>query len=509
MATTTADAFRGLGDRARRPLGAATTAALLAVLCLVVTTHLPAPTLVSVLAVTVVLGATTLMLFSERYEWSLVVLMLYIGLADGYLKLSTNSQGVTLVRDLMLYAIVVGALVRAIVRRRPLPLPPLAGWVIAWTVVVCVQIANPHNGTLVHSVASVRPHLEWVPLFFLGYMVMRSKRRLRGFLVLLLVIAAVNGVVGLIQLNESPSQLAAWGPGYAKAINGEATVSARGFVDENGTEKNRPFGLGSDMGFGGAIGVLAVPAALAMLGLASTPWRRLGAMVLAGGVTLAVLTSEARVEVVAGVLSVLVFAGLTAAARVGVKTLVGITVGLAIGIGAIGFIVSNTEEGAFSRYNSITSPQAAVTTAYEYRGSVIAEVPNYAVEIPFGGGFGSRGPAGSFEGGSSSGLNGESEPTYLLIEVGLPGLLVMTGFNLVLFLLSVTRIRFVPDRETRIMLAALAAPLFALFASWFAGVATATTPGAPYLWFAAGVLSWWLLGRERGGRERGERWPAA
>ena len=47
----------------------------------------------------------------------------------------------------------------------------------------------------------------------------------------------------------------------------------------------------------------------------------------------------------------------------------------------------------------------------------------------------------------------------------MPGLLVMLGFNLVLFVLSFSRIRFVPDRESRIMLAAIAAPLFAMFAS--------------------------------------------
>jgi hypothetical protein len=498
MATTTASAgFRDLGDRARRPLGGAATAALLTVLCLAVTTHLPAPGVVSVAAVIVVLGATALMLFSEKYGWSLVVLMLYLGLADGYLKLSTGSQPVTLVRDLLLYAIVAGALVRAIVRKESMPLPPLAGWVIAWIVVVLVQIANPDNGTLTHSIASVRPHLEFVPLFFLGYLVMRSKATLRNFLLLLLVVAAINGIVGLIQLNESPSQLASWGPGYAKAINGEGTVSARGFVDESGEEKNRPFALGGDSGFGGSVGVIAIPAGLALLGLASTPGRRFAVAALLGGAALAVITSEARVSVLSAVVAVFAYAGLVLVARVGVKTLVAITLGLAVGILAIGLIVANTQEGSFSRYESISNPKEAVTTAYEYRGGVIAQVPKYAVEIPFGAGFGSRGPAGSFGGGGSSELNGESEPTYLLIEVGVPGLLVLLGFNLVLFFLSLTRIRLVPDRETRIMLAAVAAPLFAIFASWFAGVATAGSPGAPYLWFAAGLLSFWLLGRRR------------
>lgn len=497
MATTTPEVFGGLRARATPPLLGLATAAILAALGLAVTAQLPTPTPISIVAVIGVLSAAVWMLCSERYEWTLVVLMLYLGLADGVLKLVTDSQPITLVRDLLFYAICIGALIRMIVNRRPLVLPPLSGWVIAWVIVVLVQIANPHNGTLLHSVASVRPHAEWVPLFFLAFFVVRSKKRLRMFLLLLLVIATANGIVGLIQLNLTPSQLSSWGPGYAKALNGESTVSQRSFVDEEGEEKARPFALGSDVGFGGAVGVLAVPALLAFLSLPMSPLARLGLAGLAVGVVLAVLTSEARVHVVTAVLAVIAFGVLTLTSRLGGKTLLGISIGLTIAIVAIAFVLSTTGQGSFSRYSSIASPQAAVVTAYEYRGGVIAEVPTYVKEIPFGAGLGSRGPGGSFGGGSRNTLNGESEPTYLLIELGVPGLAVMLGFNLVLFYLSLTKIRLVEDRETRILLAAVAAPLFAVFAGWFAGVATATTPGAPYMWTAGGILSFWLLEKRR------------
>ncbi len=142
--------------------------------------------------------------------------MLYIGLADGYLKLKTGSSHATLLRDVLLYAITVGAIVRLAVRGETIRWPPLSGWVLAWVIVVAAQIANPENGTLAHSIASVRPHAEWVPLFFLAYFVMRSRARLRAFLLILLVIAAANGVVGLIQVNLTPGQLADWGPGYSQ-----------------------------------------------------------------------------------------------------------------------------------------------------------------------------------------------------------------------------------------------------------------------------------------------------
>ena len=501
MATTTAS-WPGLSDRALpRSLGALAMAAVLALAGLAVTVQIPAPPPLIAIAAGIVTLAAAWMLVSERYEWSLVILMLYLGLADGFLKLSTGSSQVTLVRDLLLYAIAASALVRIAVRRQPLAFPPLTGWVVAWVVVVAVQVANPGNGTLLHSLASVRPHVEWVPLFFLGYLVVRSKARLRAFLVLLLVVGAANGLVGLVQQNITPDQLASWGPGYEQALKGEGSVSARSFADEEGTERNRPFALGGDIGFGGSLGYLAVPAALALLGLSLRPGMRLAVGLLAAGVVIAILTSAARVHVVAGIAAALAFAGLAVTSRGGFRVVAGTALGLLVAYAAVGILLANSESGSFDRYQSISSPGQALDTAYDYRKDVLSQVPVYAAEIPFGAGIGSKGPAGSFTGGGGgaggAGLNGESEPTFLLIELGIPGLAVMLGFTLVLLHVSVTRIRRIGDRETRILLTAIAAPLFALFVTWFAGVATATVPGAPYLWFAAGVLSYWLLGEGR------------
>ena len=495
MATATASGV-ALHDRfVLRPLAALGTIAVLAAVGLAITARIPDPTPATVIAMAVVLAATVWMLVSERYAWSLVILMLYIGLADGYLKLSTGSSSVTLVRDLLLYAIAAGALIRIAVRGESPTFPPLSGWVVAWLVVVAVQIANPHNGTLLHSLAAVRPHAEWVPLFFLGYLVVRSKARIKAFLLLLLVIAAANGIVGVVQQSITPDQLAAWGPGYSQALKGESSVSARTFADEQGTERNRPFGLGGDIGFGGAVGFLAVPAALALLGLAGNLAARIGIGALSVGVVLAIVTSAARIHVVGAVVALLAFAALTVTSRGGFRLILGIAVGLALAYFAVGTLVSDSEGGSYDRFSSISSPGQALSTAYDYRKDTLALVPTYATEFPLGSGIGSKGPAGSFAGGGGGkSLNGESEPTYLLIELGIPGLAVMLGFNLTLLFLSTARIRRIEDRETRALLTALAAPLFALFVTWLGGVATATTPGAPYLWFAGGVLSYWLLG---------------
>src|SRR4051794_11672037 len=54
---------------------------------------------------------------SEHYERTLLVVILYIGLLDGFLRLKTGSSNLTLARDALLYAIVAGGLIRGIIRR--------------------------------------------------------------------------------------------------------------------------------------------------------------------------------------------------------------------------------------------------------------------------------------------------------------------------------------------------------------------------------------------------------
>ena len=80
----------------------------------------------------------------------------------------------------------------------------MTAWVLVFVAVVLVQLLNPDNWSTVHSLASLRQHLEFVPLFFIAYTIMRSERRLRAFLVLILAVAAVNGAVSLVQFNLSP-----------------------------------------------------------------------------------------------------------------------------------------------------------------------------------------------------------------------------------------------------------------------------------------------------------------
>jgi hypothetical protein len=447
------------------------------------------------------------MLATTKYELTLAVMMLYVGLADGYIRLKTGAESLTLVRDLMLYSIVAGALVRQAVRGETFGRPPLVGWIVAFVAVVLVQLLNPGNGSWSHSFESLRPHLEWVPLFFFGYAILRTPKRIRVFLALLLLIAAANGVVGYLQFNLTPEQLAAWGPGYSERILGDSEVAGRYFIDTTGTHRVRPFGLGSDTGSGGMVALLTAPAALALLAARRRVAAAAAVVPLAIGVVTAIVTSQARVVVVGSLLAVLVFGVLTTSSRRLGALLTAFTCAAVVSVGAISVIAGGSSEHLFERYADIT-PGRVFETTYDYRGSTLALVPEYARDFPLGAGLGIGGPAGSFrDPGQRSDLSSESEFTYLLIELGIPGLLALLGLNARLLSLSIRRVRRIEDHELKLLLAALAAPLFALFATWLIGPTTSSPPASPYFWFVAGALAYWLA-REPGGAAPAMRPPA-
>jgi hypothetical protein len=486
-----------LRQAAGPPLAGLVTAGVLSALVVGVSVTYSGTGLLVPLAVALIAGTALWFFASERRELTLAVFMLYLGLLDGYLKLKTNSQTTTLGRDLLLYTLAVGALLRAFVRREPIRLPPLSGWVLTWVAVVLVQLANPATGFSLHSLGAVRPHLEFVPLFFLGYWTMQSRSRLIGFLVLLLLIAAANGAVNVIQYSLSPAALATWGPGYAARINGTGDVSGRNFVDQQAHSRNRPFGRGSDFGFGGAVGVLAAPAALALLALVRRHRRAtLAAALAASGVVLAVVLSEARVALIGSVVALVAYLALTITPRRVLPTFAGLAVFGLVAYFVVSGLGTGSTAGSFDRYRNI-APGQVLNTTIQYRGATLAELPNYFKQYPLGAGLGKVGPAASFASGGAAALNAESETNYLALEVGIAGLVVFVLWNLRLLWLSSTRIRRIHDSELRLLLSAIAAPLFAILVSGAAGVTSATSPMSPYLWFAGGILSYWLIARPR------------
>jgi putative inorganic carbon (HCO3(-)) transporter len=431
---------------------------------------------------------------TRRIGLALALFAIYLGALDGYLKLSSGSGAVKALRDVLLLAILAGVLLRAVVQGTRYTTPPLTGWVVAFAALVLVQFANPQAGTLVHSLAGARQQLEFVPLFFLTFAFVRTKRSLRGFVLVLLVVAVANGIAGFAQFRLTPQELAAWGPGYAERVLGQGQ-----FVDAGRTFWNasgnyvRPFGLGSEAGSGGLLGAFALGGVIAAASLVRRPGYVLLAGVSAIGAVAAIVTSQGRAVIVCSVVVALMYALLTITSRGRIARLLGLAAAAVVAFAVVSAIVG-AGDAFTSRYQSI-GPASIVKTTDDARGGSLAIIPRTAVHYPLGAGLGTAGPAAGAGGANelAGTLDSETEPSFLIIETGIAGMVLMLSFVVALVVLALRRCREEPDPEARALLAAVLAPLAALLALCLVSAWTPTTPGGPYLWAAAGVASYWLI----------------
>jgi hypothetical protein len=441
--------------------------------------------------------ASAWFLTTRNPQLALALILLYLGLLDGYLKLASGSSAVTFVRDVFLFSLAGGLLVRAVVSRQRLRLPPLSGWLMAFTVIVLVELANPDAGTLEHSIAGLRQHLEFVPLFFLTFAFVRTTRALRTFCILLAVIAAANGVAGWVQFKETPAQFAAWGPGYAQRVLGTGSFAGAGRTGVNnaGTSITRPFGLGSDAGDGGIFGMLALSGVLALAAFSKRRSYQLFAVAMALLVVVAIVTSEGRSVIVGSGITLLAFGALALTARNRLVSLPGLAIVAAVIGLTIAAVVGAAGSGGF-RYTNL-GPSGLVSTTSTARGSSIAKIPHNIVTYPFGAGLGTAGPASAAPGASNltqlGNIDTETEFSFLVVETGIPGMLAITGFLVMLLYLAFSRVRKEPDGEARILLAALTAPLVAIAAQFFVSAVTPSVPIGPYLFALGGIVSYWLM----------------
>lgn len=429
---------------------------------------------------------------NRRVDRSLAVLGLYFGLFEGYLKLRTGNPLISLVRDALIFAIAGGALLRTMGSRRSLPLPPLGGLVLAYAAVVFIELFNPSAPGIVQGFAGVRTHLEFVPLFFLGYAFIRTESRIRALMLILVICAAAGGLVSLIQSLLTPEQLAGWGPGYRERVYGTGVFQGAGRVgfDVAGNPVVRPFGLGSEVGAAAGLAAIALPGLIALVINTSRRYR-LALAPVAIGLALAVITSGSRAATVAVLVSLIAFALTAAVSKNGLRATVGLLVCSAVLYGVA--LQLGPDNPAKNRARTV-APDQVVSTFSQQRGSSVKLFGDYALKYPLGIGVGTVGSATAVSGDLNvSGLNAETLWNFLVLEIGLPGLVIILALVFRLLWIALARIRRVVDSAMRLYLAALAAPLFSLVVTGFAGPTTISVPFGPFLWLVAGIISYWLI----------------
>jgi hypothetical protein len=441
-----------------------------------------------------------------RLELTVTLLAIYLLMIDGPVKLGTGGGEVTAaVRNVLTLAICLGAVLRLLVRRERIRMPPLSAWVLGFTAIVLIEAFNPDTHGTLKILGGFRQQLQWIPFFFFGYVLMRSKKRFRQLFVIVGVCALANGIVASYQTSLSPAQLASWGPGYgatvtAGAVGGKSSASRTYFSE--GEARVRPLGLGADAGFGGGVGVLALPFSLALF----ATWRsrrRWIAAVLCLGALVAVVTGLGRLQVVGAAIGVIAFAALAAFAGRRSTRALGAMLAVVVLAVPLGFLfVSAIRSGTFKRYESI-EPSKVAETAPSHKASAWQDIPSFLGKAPFGVGLGTVGAASGFGGRITELVEGhtvsaETQYNFIADELGAPGLLLWICLSVYIIVLTAGRLRHTSDGDLAIILAGAMAPFVALTLEGFSGPFTTSAASGPYFWFAIGIAAYWFgTGRYR------------
>jgi O-antigen ligase len=254
----------------------------------------------------------------------------------------------------------------------------------------------------------------------------------------------------------------------------------------------------SDAGTGGLAGAFAVGGVLALLSMVRRRWYPFYAVVMAVGATTAVVTSQGRSAVIASVVVALGYGVLTATTRNRLAGLLGVAVAGMVAYFVIQAIVGAAGSSATFRYRGLNTAQI-FQTSQQARGKSIAKIPSIVTGYPLGAGLGTAGPASGSPGASALTVNGaldaENEISFMTLETGIAGAALIVAFTVYLFGLGLRRCRNETDREVRALLAAIIAPLGAMAVLYLGAALTPTTPGGPYLWAVAGIVSYWLFTR--------------
>jgi hypothetical protein len=474
------------------------TAVVPAAVALTVTIALPHASLPLVLGVICgAVGVVALVTYG-RLEVTVTLVVLYLALVDGPVKMLLSTREATaVIADILIVAVGAGALLRMNARREPLKLPPLSGWVLAWVLIVLVNAFNPKTQSVLAVLAGFRQQLQFVPFFFFGYVLMRSKRRFRQLFIIAGVAATASGLVAAYQTGLSPNQLASWGPGYQALIKPEHG-SGRVYFSE-GEGRVRPPGLGTEAGASGSIGRTALPMCLALVALTRRR-KRLIAVILCLGSMLAVVVGLGRLPLISAGLGVIAFAGLAALAGRQVSrtisTLIAIVV-LAIPAGAL--LVSSLRSGTFQRYESI----GVNSETTFHKESAWSKVPEEVADSPLGFGLGNSGATAQAVGANQNlieghGLGSETQYNVLVKELGAPGLILWPLTAIYVSLLIVRRMRRIRDADIAIYLAGTVAAFIPLVIEGFSGFLGTSAPGGgAYFWFVIGVVAYWFVGPGR------------
>ncbi len=435
----------------------------------------------------------------------LLTLLIILGYleVEGFLKLVSNYNRIVHVGvDIIVLSVTAWAVLAGIVARRgKIPALPWTRLILLYVVWLFLELLNPFSAGLIPSLASYKVHLTMIPLYFLTAAVLREPKDVTRFIYCLAALALVPYVAALMQYALGPSSV--------------LDLSARAWQNISYYHEWRPFGTSAVPGGSSVIAFLVTPLAMVLL-TAPREWPRMRlvatlCIALAAGVF---IVSGVRQVLLGCVLAIVVMVGLALSRGRGRGAFALVfVVALAVGAytGVQTFLKPMARESIRNERNlpdiwrqtDVTDRLLTLTQSSTYLASRMNPYAGIKLRItryPFGAGLGRTGSAaGTFQNVLTADPHGariQSEVGFsdnffadMLVEVGIPGTLILTTILLGMLWGAVSLARQAQDPVVVTTAAAIAGLYFAIVAMSWGSQPLLGNPITAYFWVLAGVLA--------------------
>ena len=413
---------------------------------------------------------------------------------DGTIRGVVGSSALSIVaRDIVLGIIVVGWGAQRLQTRLQSPLrwPPGSLLVVLFVINCLLQIFNPYSLGIVQSIGGLKLHLSPIPVFFVGYDVIRRRGQVRSLFVFLTLASLVIGLVSFVQYFEGQNWTWAHFPGTKEAMSQSIHATQAGAT----ISKIASFKPPGTTAFGGGTAAyvsIAFPLTFALLML---PRKDKFSRAMKAGL-LAILLAFIVIMLVNGLRSALVSAiaeVLTAGAFIGGRLRSRILIGVAL-CGVLGLIAFTYSEGlsqggVTDRYASTFANP--VQELHRDRRTFFDDAAFITTNSPLGVGLGrilaGTGRFGTNDNSLDFVVYSESYLGEIMYETGLPGGLLISVIAIAFVLRGYSALAQISDATDRFLLTAILGILVVTFANFFVTPVLIAPPGSVLFWLLGGV----------------------
>jgi hypothetical protein len=428
----------------------------------------------AIMAFVILTGLLLLFYGSLFRPWGVIAFTFIFASFEGFIKHKLGYALLTYVfKDFLMILLISAWLLKALAgrhgeyRRTVLDIP-----LVLFTAVCLIQIFNPNFENWVISIAGIKVHLIYMPLYYMGYYLLQDRPCLIRLIHLFSILAVIMGAYGIVQYLQGPEAVSSLGSSFAEIVRKDTWwAGSRHYF--------RPMSFAATGGLASSFNMIGFP----FVALSAIFSRHIWGKVL-GAVSLLILMVALVLTGVRSSLLSLMATGLLISIifsrRMLVPLVLVILIGLAISI--------NLGEGQIEhRMASMSNPYKSFMTN---RMRFITVVPELVSNYPAGIGLARTGAAA----GALSKFYPEYERmtidnylTSMVFETSLLGAFFILLIFLIILYQGAVIIRGSSGEFRMVAIALYAVPLL-IFIAGFSGPTLTIAPHNIYFWLSVGLL---------------------